>query len=61
MKINTDRKRSPYIEENCFEKPHNYCSTGELQKTGYVFNLKTLFPQKLPDVSFTNPTSTVGQ
>jgi hypothetical protein len=27
-KINTDRKRSSYIEKDCFEKSHNYCSTG---------------------------------
>jgi transposase len=26
----------------------------------WIFLLKTLFPQKLSDVSFTNPTSTVG-
>jgi hypothetical protein len=26
----------------------------------WIFMLKTMFPQKLPDVSFTNPTSTVG-
>jgi hypothetical protein len=30
-KINTNRKRSSYIEKNCFEKSLNYCSTGELQ------------------------------
>jgi hypothetical protein len=28
--------------------------------TEYVFVLKTLFPQKLSDVVFTNQTSTVG-
>jgi hypothetical protein len=26
-KINTDRKRSSYIEKDYFEKSHNYCST----------------------------------
>jgi hypothetical protein len=28
-KINTDRKRSSYIEKDCFEKSQNYCSTGD--------------------------------
>jgi hypothetical protein len=28
-KINTDRKRSSYIEKDCFEKSWNYCSIGE--------------------------------
>jgi hypothetical protein len=28
VKVNTDRKRSLYIEKNCFEKSPNYCSTG---------------------------------
>jgi hypothetical protein len=28
-KINIDRKRSSYIEKNCFEKLQNYCSTGD--------------------------------
>jgi hypothetical protein len=27
-KINIDRKISSYIED-CFEKSHNYCSTGD--------------------------------
>jgi hypothetical protein len=31
-KIYTDRKRSSYIKMDCFEKSHNYCSTGELQE-----------------------------
>jgi hypothetical protein len=31
-KINIDRKRSSYIEKDCFEKSQNYCSTGELQQ-----------------------------
>jgi hypothetical protein len=26
-KINIDRKRSSYIEKDCFEKSRNYCST----------------------------------
>jgi hypothetical protein len=28
-KIDIERKRSSYIEKDCFEKSHNYCSTGE--------------------------------
>jgi predicted transcriptional regulator len=28
-KINTDTKRSSYIEKDCFEKSQNYCSTGD--------------------------------
>jgi hypothetical protein len=28
-KINTDRKRSTYIETDCFEKSQNYCSRTE--------------------------------
>jgi hypothetical protein len=31
-KIDTDRKRSSYIEKDCFEKLLNYYSTGELQQ-----------------------------
>jgi hypothetical protein len=27
-KIKTDRKRSSYIAKGCFERSHNYCSTG---------------------------------
>jgi hypothetical protein len=57
--INIERKRSSYIEKDCIEKSQNYCSTDELQQNG-IFITKTLFPQKLSDVSFTNPTSTVG-
>jgi hypothetical protein len=28
-KINTDRKKLPNIEKDCFEKSHNHCSTGD--------------------------------
>jgi hypothetical protein len=28
-KINLDRKLSSDIEKDCFEKSHNYCSTGD--------------------------------
>jgi hypothetical protein len=28
-KINIDRKRSLHIDKDCFEKTHNYCSTGD--------------------------------
>jgi hypothetical protein len=28
-KIIFDRKRSSYIEKDCFEKSQNYCSTGD--------------------------------
>jgi hypothetical protein len=28
-KINIDRKRSPYTGKSCFEKSHNYWSTGD--------------------------------
>jgi hypothetical protein len=28
-KINIDRKRSSYIEKDCFEKSHNCCCTGD--------------------------------
>jgi hypothetical protein len=28
-KINTDRKKSLYIEKDCFDKSQNYCSTGD--------------------------------
>jgi hypothetical protein len=27
-KFNTDRKRSSYIEKECFEKSQNHCNTG---------------------------------
>jgi hypothetical protein len=33
-KINIDRKRSLYVEEDCFEKSQNYCSTGD-KRTEY--------------------------
>jgi hypothetical protein len=29
VKMNTDRKRSSYIEKDCFEKSRNYCSRGD--------------------------------
>jgi hypothetical protein len=35
------------------------CSTDEMQQN-WIFILKTVFPPKPSDVSFTNPTSTVG-
>jgi hypothetical protein len=59
-KHNINRNRSSYyIEKDCFEKWQNYCSTLN-SRTKYVFISKTLFPQKLYDVSFTNPTFTAG-
>jgi hypothetical protein len=58
VKINIDRKRSSYIDKECFEISHNYRSTGD-SKTDYLFILKALFSHKLSDVSFTNPTSTI--
>jgi hypothetical protein len=57
-KSNMDRKRLSYSEKDCFEKSQNYRSIGD-SRTEYVFILKTLFPQQLSDVSFTNPTSTL--
>jgi hypothetical protein len=36
-KIITDRKRSSYIEKDCFEKSQTYCSTGECSRTEYSF------------------------
>jgi hypothetical protein len=58
-KINIDRKRLSYIEKECLKKSHNYCSTRD-SRSEFVFILKTLFPQKLPDVSFANPAPMVG-
>jgi hypothetical protein len=57
-KDNIDRKRTSFIEKDCFEKLQ-YGSTGKSEMDIYLF-LKTLFPQKLSDPRFTNPTSTVG-
>jgi hypothetical protein len=57
VKFNIDKKRSSHIEEDCFEKSYNYCNTGDSRTENL---LKVLFLQKLSDVSFTNPTSTVG-
>jgi hypothetical protein len=58
-KINIDRKRSSYIEKDCFEKSHNYCRTGD--RTAELNNhLVILFPQELSDMSLTIPASTVG-
>jgi hypothetical protein len=45
-----------FIEKDCFEKSQNYCSTGD-SRTEYS---SWPFPQKLFNVSVTNPTSTVG-
>jgi hypothetical protein len=47
--------RSPYSEKIVFEKSQNYCGTGDR-----TAELRSLFPQKQSDVSFTNPTSKVG-
>jgi hypothetical protein len=58
-KINTDRKRTSYIEKVCSEKSQNYCSTGE-RTAELNIHLADPVSTKLSDVSFTNPTSTVG-
>jgi hypothetical protein len=29
VKINIDKKKSSYIEKDCFKKSQNYCSTGD--------------------------------
>jgi hypothetical protein len=47
-KVNTDRKRSSYIQKDYFER------------TECTLVFKILFPQRLSDVNFTNPISTVG-
>jgi hypothetical protein len=52
----TERDRSSYIQKDCFEKSRNYCAA----ELNTLFVLKTLFARKLRDMSFTNPTSTVG-
>jgi hypothetical protein len=57
VKINTDRKRSSYVEKDCFEKPCNYCSTGE-SRTEYS-SWRPCFHKNV-DMSFTNPASKVG-
>jgi hypothetical protein len=59
-KVNIDKNRQSYIKKDCFEKSHNYCSTGERTAELSMHILKILFPQKLSDVSFANPTTTVG-
>jgi hypothetical protein len=48
-----------YIEKDCFEKSHNYCSTGD-RTAELNIHLKTLFKQKLSGVSFTDLASIVG-
>jgi hypothetical protein len=55
-KINTDRKRSSYTEKDCFEKSQNYCSTGDSRTDIHLEDPVST----TSDVSFTNPTSTVG-
>jgi hypothetical protein len=50
------QKKTVVHWEGLFGKSQNYCSRTEYVR---VLILKTLFPQKLSDVSFTNPTSTV--
>jgi hypothetical protein len=57
-KINTDRKRSSYIEE-CFEKPQKLLQH-RWTSAKLNIHLEDLFPQKLYDVNFKNSTSTVG-
>jgi hypothetical protein len=52
-KTNTDRKRSSCIAKDCFEKSQNYCNTGDRIEELNI-------PQELSDMSFTNPTPTVG-
>jgi hypothetical protein len=57
-KINTDRKKSSYIEKDCFEKSQNYCSTGDRT---VQLNIRLEDPVSTKtDMSFTNPTSAVG-
>jgi hypothetical protein len=55
---NIDRRRSSYIEKDCLEKSHNYYSTGD-RTAELNIHLEDLFPQKLSDMSFTNPTSAI--
>jgi hypothetical protein len=57
MKLNIDRKRSSYIEKDCFEKSH-YCSTSD-RTAELNIRLDEPVSTKLSNVSFTNPTSTV--
>jgi hypothetical protein len=51
-KINIDTKRLSYINHRITAAQVN-CNRTE-------YSLKTLFPQKVSDMSFTNPTSMVG-
>jgi hypothetical protein len=48
------------MEKGCFEKSHNYCSTGDRPAEMNIHLKDPVNQQKLSDVSFTNPTSTVG-
>jgi hypothetical protein len=45
-KISTDKKKSSYTGKNCFEKSHNYCSTGDRRAELNVY---------LEDFVFTKP------
>jgi hypothetical protein len=56
QKINTDR-RDHHTLRRQFQKNH---STAAQMTAELNIILKTLFPQKLSNVSFTNPTFTVG-
>jgi hypothetical protein len=58
-KINTDSKRSLCIEKDCFEKSQNYCSIGNRAAELNIHLEDSVLPQKVSDMSFTNPTSTV--
>jgi hypothetical protein len=46
VKINNDRQRS-YSEIDCFEKSHNYCSTGD-RTAELIFHLEDRFHKNCP-------------
>jgi hypothetical protein len=58
-KINIDRKRSSYVEKDCFKISQNYCSIGD-RTAELNIHLEDSCFQKKNDMSSTNPTSMVG-
>jgi hypothetical protein len=56
----TVTERDLRISRRIVQKGHKTTAAQVTGQQNWIFILKTLFPQKLSDMSFTNPTSTVG-
>jgi hypothetical protein len=59
QKSTLTKRESRTFQKDCFEESQNYCSAG-YGAAELNIHLEALFLQKLSNLSYTNPTSTVG-